>query len=306
VLTPEGERPIEELMVGDQVVTLDPETGVMGTFPVLETRVRLAPSVVEVSLAGAGGQPSSVRATPGHPFWTLDRGWVQAADLSPEESLAEVAGDEVHVLSVAAVPLEAPVYNIDVAQVHTYVVGKAHALVHNWTPCALTPDQVLQECPSCVNPQLGGRQCLFWSGPGTEAIATNWANKNPRNVVAHETTRCYRCMQRIQPPIAQYEYLQNLAIWETSSGNYASACRGTVQVVIDPRYDPCSAPPRYQARSNPAGVVWSESEYPALNNNPNVTQICYVTGPGQPLPNDCGGLSPGCVSRDPATGNFPQ
>jgi hypothetical protein len=159
VLTPEGERPIEDLRVGDLVEGRDPETGLMGAFPVAHTFVRTAPTLVDVELVDARGRRSVIRGTPEHRFWTLDRGWVQAGDLSNEEALTDFDGAEVHAAWVSPVPLEAPVYNIEVARAHAYFVGSTHALAHNG--CFSSKSQLPPPPDPFIIPPPGPQQPVY-------------------------------------------------------------------------------------------------------------------------------------------------
>lgn len=140
IATPSGDTPIEQLRTGDLVLSRDPATGVVAPEAVLETYVRLAPSLVDLRVADPAGAEDTLRATPEHRFWTLDRGWTEAGALLPGEPLLDVEGRELSVVSVTPLALEDMVYNFEVDQTHTYFVGRSHTLVHNpdyqqvWNP----------------------------------------------------------------------------------------------------------------------------------------------------------------------------
>ncbi|RYG79469.1 hypothetical protein EON77_09075, partial [bacterium] len=77
------------------------------------------------------GAETPVRATTGHPFFTRDRGWVDASELVEGEPLVGPGGDVRRVSRVARSGEEAPVYNLVVERDHTYFAGDAPVLVHN-------------------------------------------------------------------------------------------------------------------------------------------------------------------------------
>ena len=131
VATPSGERAIESLAVGDLVFARGESDDAVTARPVLRTFAHGAPSLVDVRLETANGERESIRSTPEHPYWTLDRGWVPAGELLASEPLLDRAGREIHVTKVAPIAQEATVYNIEVEADHTYFVGHTAVWVHN-------------------------------------------------------------------------------------------------------------------------------------------------------------------------------
>ena len=77
-----------------------------------------------------GGEPTPIRVTERHPFWSVDRrDWVAAGDLRNGERL-QAAGGTAVVLGFEFAGCE-PVYNIEVDADHCYRVGQLGLLVHN-------------------------------------------------------------------------------------------------------------------------------------------------------------------------------
>lgn len=78
---------------------------------------------------------TEIDATPTHPFYTPDRGWVSAVNLRAGDRLQLVNGEYVTVEQIQHEILESPVkvYNFRVADNHTYYVGNDDdaVLVHN-------------------------------------------------------------------------------------------------------------------------------------------------------------------------------
>ncbi|HMO84172.1 MAG TPA: polymorphic toxin-type HINT domain-containing protein, partial [Lacipirellulaceae bacterium] len=125
VWTAAGPRPIEELEVGDQVLSQDPRTGELAFRPVMAVTIRPATELVRVE---AGDD--SIVATRGHRFWVDGHGWEMAKFLAPGQRLHSVAGGAP--ISAAAAqrtdePIEA--FNLVVDDFHTYFVGESRLLV---------------------------------------------------------------------------------------------------------------------------------------------------------------------------------
>ncbi|WP_394825747.1 polymorphic toxin-type HINT domain-containing protein [Pendulispora albinea] len=135
VATPSGERPIESIAPGDLVLARG-EFGddAVSARPVLRTFVRAAPSLVNVRIETVDGHHESIVSTPEHPYWTFDRGWVNAGDLVAQETLVDTSGREVRVTRTVRVAQQAIVYNLEVDADHTYFVGQSAVWVHN-QPC---------------------------------------------------------------------------------------------------------------------------------------------------------------------------
>jgi hypothetical protein len=76
---------------------------------------------VEVLNLHVGGQ--IIRTTAKHPFFVYDRGWVPAVDLKIGEALRSHDGHWVAVEGVAASGQKELVFNLRVADYHTYFVG---------------------------------------------------------------------------------------------------------------------------------------------------------------------------------------
>ena len=75
-------------------------------------------------------------ATPQHPFYVIEKGWIGAVDLRAGDILVLQNGEYVIVELVQHEILEAPiaVYNFEVEDFHTYYVGDGGILVHNMCP----------------------------------------------------------------------------------------------------------------------------------------------------------------------------
>lgn len=124
----DGEKPIEEIKVGDRVWAWDEETGEVALKPVLETYVNETDELIHVFVNG-----EEIISTPGHPFYSPVKGWTDAVHLRAGDILVLVNGEYVVVEKVQHELLEAPinVYNFNVKGFHTYYVSGVGVLVHN-------------------------------------------------------------------------------------------------------------------------------------------------------------------------------
>lgn len=85
VLTPAGQRNVEDIQPGDEVIAWDGTSYIIDTA--LHTGVEHRDRLVEVATATG----RTVRCTADHPFWT-DRGWVEAENLTTDSLIRTSAG----------------------------------------------------------------------------------------------------------------------------------------------------------------------------------------------------------------------
>lgn len=121
--------PIEQLMPGDYVYSYDVAAGICSINLIIDTTVRRANTVVEVSVTD-----ETITTTEDHPFYCLNRhGWVAAADLESGDELLLLNGNTASIDAIETKQFEEPlnVYNLTIDEDHTYFVGFASVLVHN-------------------------------------------------------------------------------------------------------------------------------------------------------------------------------
>jgi hypothetical protein len=83
-----------------------------------------------------------IETTPEHPFYTWERGWVDASDLRAGEHIHR-ANDGYGIVQAIAVETEPQVmYNLTVSQAHTFFVGEGRWLVHNACSVNFDPSQL--------------------------------------------------------------------------------------------------------------------------------------------------------------------
>ncbi|MFJ3926557.1 polymorphic toxin-type HINT domain-containing protein [Streptomyces sp. NPDC090022] len=131
-------KPIEEVEIGDEVVSTDAEAGATEAQPVVGHLVSggqkdLAEITIDTD-GLAGNATKKITATGNHPFWSaaLDQ-WMDATDLKAGDWLRTSSGSWVQVVEVRRWSEQKTVFNLTVAGLHTYyvVAGQQGALVHN-------------------------------------------------------------------------------------------------------------------------------------------------------------------------------
>jgi hypothetical protein len=128
VWTEQGLLAIEKIAVGDRVLSQDVETGELGFKPVLRTTIRPPKELWTVRF-----NDESLVMTGGHHLWSSGGGWVKSRDLESQALLHTVTGNTP--VWTAKKGETAQTYNLDVADFHTYFVGKTGILSHD----VLTP-----------------------------------------------------------------------------------------------------------------------------------------------------------------------
>jgi len=126
VWTRRGLRPIEQIEVGDVVLSRDPETGRNAFKPVLQTTIRKASWLVKLHLP-----EESISVSGGHLFWASGKGWRRARQLGSGTTLHAI--EAASILSGVEEGAFEPSYNLVVEQFHTYFVGQSRILSHDNT-----------------------------------------------------------------------------------------------------------------------------------------------------------------------------
>ncbi len=127
VSTESGKKPIEEIRVGDRVLSKNPFTGELRYQPVLQTTVRDSDAILEVTMGD-----EKLRVTRGHPMWVNGHQWQMAKQLQPGQHMHGALGP-VKVRKIRDTRMKTKVYNLVVGEFHTYFVGDARVLVHDNT-----------------------------------------------------------------------------------------------------------------------------------------------------------------------------
>ena len=116
---------IEDLSLEDELLTFNQNTKKHGSGKIGSIQVTTQNRLISIV-----SETDSIRSTPSHRFYTKDRGWVTADDLTIEDHLLNSDGKFVRINSIEKLEGEFEVYHIiDVKEDHTYYAE--NLLVHN-------------------------------------------------------------------------------------------------------------------------------------------------------------------------------
>ncbi|HKD35368.1 MAG TPA: polymorphic toxin-type HINT domain-containing protein, partial [Pirellulales bacterium] len=127
IATLTGPTAIEKLSIGDRVLSQNSDTGELAYKFVMAITVR--PPTETVLVRTSRGD---IRASRGHPFWIVGKGWRMAKELEVSDRLHCLEGS-ARVTAIDEQPTE-KVYNLTVADFGTYFVGQGQVLVHDNSP----------------------------------------------------------------------------------------------------------------------------------------------------------------------------
>jgi RHS repeat-associated protein len=134
VETERGLEAIERIQVGDRVLSRDSATGVTAYKPVLALvrphHRRIYDLTFEVGAHGARHR-IVFKTTDDHPWRTVAGQWEPTAALTPRDEVIRAQGPPARVLSVRSTDRFESAYNLEVADFHTYFVGRDRLWVHN-------------------------------------------------------------------------------------------------------------------------------------------------------------------------------
>ncbi len=133
-----GLIPIDQLQIGDEVYTRDPQTDALVLHTVTDTIVTEQAALLHVRILHGDGHEETLSTTDEHPFWVEGRGWVRADGLRIGDELASenprATGRAPRVKSLTFTGERTTVYNLTVDGVPDYLVGSDGVLVHNCDP----------------------------------------------------------------------------------------------------------------------------------------------------------------------------
>ncbi|MFZ6745459.1 polymorphic toxin-type HINT domain-containing protein [Undibacterium sp. JH2W] len=142
VHTKEGLKPIEDICVGDWVLSYPENEDTPSHIrmeqeyfykQVTKTFIYDDKPIVHITYVQPGGEKvaSPLRVTPDHPFYVSKVGWVPCGELRFGSTLEAANFGNLLVTKVKQTGESARVYNIEVDEYHTYYVEKLGVWVHN-------------------------------------------------------------------------------------------------------------------------------------------------------------------------------
>ncbi|BFH17391.1 Hint domain-containing protein [Paenibacillus melissococcoides] len=123
VQTTSGFKPIEEIRIGDFVLTKDELTGYN---QVVELFQRQANETYQITVKGI-----TITTTEEHPFWIPGRGWIEARHLKVGDLLQNPEGKLYPIDRIEIKNDSTTVYNFRVEGVHNYFVTELEIWTHN-------------------------------------------------------------------------------------------------------------------------------------------------------------------------------
>ncbi|EQA64248.1 intein C-terminal splicing domain protein [Leptospira alexanderi serovar Manhao 3 str. L 60] len=132
VHTKSGTKKIEEVKVGDQVLSWDEESGEQGYHRVVKTFQREVNVVYTLHYSNG----TQVETTDEHPFYIEGKGWVPAKDLRSGDRSVLSNEKTLEIESITISERTTTVYNFEVEDAHSYYVSEVGILVHN--DCVVT------------------------------------------------------------------------------------------------------------------------------------------------------------------------
>lgn len=191
-------KPIEDVEEGDWVLADDPDDGLPPTpREVTAWHLNWTEHLTEVFIDRDGDAmpDGSVEATREHPFWTQNRGWIDAQDLQSGDLLLDASGHVSRVTATKSINAVEPTFNLSVDGMHTFFVmaGDESVLVHNTNPGERT--YITYQAPDANGNWYTGRASM----PGTLSSADDWmevlnyryAGSNPRGLDFSQARRLF-------------------------------------------------------------------------------------------------------------------
>ncbi|WP_125169991.1 Hint domain-containing protein [Leptospira perolatii] len=127
VHTKVGLKPIEQIQVGDEVLSWDEDTQLTEFRIVTELFRRNTDLIYKLSFNDA----EIIETTWNHPFWVVGEGWVEVRNLKVNDLVISHDGTKLPIKEITVSERVETVYNFEVSQTHTYFVGENSILVHN-------------------------------------------------------------------------------------------------------------------------------------------------------------------------------
>ena len=149
VTTKKGLKPIEEIKIGEYVLSRNEESGENSYKKVTDTLIRSTYNICTIEL-----ENGKIKSTTGHLFMVKDKWWKAAAELKAGDVLETENGKCQVVKSITVEEKCYPVttYNLSVEDNHTFFVGEERVLTHNtkvFTSCELA-DEVAEKATKGV------------------------------------------------------------------------------------------------------------------------------------------------------------
>ncbi len=129
IATPDGDKPISEIEVGDVILAYSEATEEVDLYHVSATHTQRHDSTLDITIDG-----ETLHTTDEHPFYVVrddQEQWVKAQDLHIGDSVLSGLGETGIVEDIIIIDQPQTMYNLTVSLVATYLVGDGQWVVHN-------------------------------------------------------------------------------------------------------------------------------------------------------------------------------
>ncbi len=133
IATPDGDKPISEIEVGDVILAYSEATEEVDLYHVSATHTQHHETTLDVTIDG-----ETLHTTDEHPFYVIRNNqeqWVQAQHLHIGDSVLSGLGETGTVEDIIIIDQPQTMYNLTVSLVATYLVGDGQWVVHNVNSC---------------------------------------------------------------------------------------------------------------------------------------------------------------------------
>ena len=258
ILTATGLKRIEDIKVGDRVLSADTETMISEYKTVLDTFVRTTNDLIHIFIGD-----EELITTIDHPFWVKGKGFVPAMSLVIGSGLINDNGDIAYVENILRETNNngVEVFNFKVENYHTYYVGENNILVHNADYSQISAQEFqsefrerakksglsesdtnkaidafnnedYQKMASYFDTTTKKDGAVFWSGDKSGAM--DYAAKNNRTMLEQTPGgTVFDGWDSLSKVLPDWDTGKNQAkpLWEALSKQYANGAEGSVKYV---------------------------------------------------------------------------
>ena len=190
VRTDHGLRAIETVKLGDMVLSRDEKTGRTAFKPVIgkepPTTEELYAVEVDVPAGRRKDHRAVFRASAPHPWRTTDGRWVATTELRHGMRLVRADGKAAVVEWVRDTRHKAITYNLEIADYHTYFVGRDGIWVHN--ACRFYRGRLRQKVFD-----EKGTDCVYCGKPATQVDHVNPFSRGGETTFENGDPACAPC-----------------------------------------------------------------------------------------------------------------
>lgn len=87
--------------------------------------------IYQIDLVDGNGKQQSFECTANHPFYVIDKGFVRTDHLTLTDQCLDCYGNKLAIEGIQEIVKVNTVYDLTVANTHTFFVGRSGAWVHN-------------------------------------------------------------------------------------------------------------------------------------------------------------------------------